>query len=306
MLEKTKYFNNLLDEGIRFQNVDKFIESACLILDFIETEHFYFPIINYFEKHLSDNSLFFQIFFNKLGQLSQTNSASIFFLIALCFDIGIGTQKNAEKAFEFYSHPVLDHHSISLNIIGYFYDGGIGVEQNSSQAFLFYLKAASLNYPGALINVGICYFEGIYVKKDHRKVFAFYLKAANLNHPKALYNVGTCYFYGIGVERNWKKGFGYYSRSADLNHPLALVVYAVYLLTYENKYDEVFRYLKNRTEENFVQRNFWFGFCLINGFGTPKKILDGLDLICEITRSYDFLVAHLFLSVSVIIKRRFS
>lgn len=108
------------------------------------------------------------------------------------------------------------------------------------------------------------------------------------------------------MPKNAGRAFDYYLKATEFKDPFAFLPCALYFLFHDKKYSQAFNLLKNPPEKKVAQRNFWFGFCLINGIGTSQKFLDGYELIFEVVEMRDLLVAQIFISSVEPIRRRFS
>ena len=100
--------------------------------------------------------------------------------------------------------------AMELTNLGACYEDGIGVEKNAKKAVEYYQQAAEKGYPVALFNLGNLYSMGIGVEKDAKKAVEYYRQAAKKGYTRALVNLGVCYKCGIGVEEDTKKAAAYW------------------------------------------------------------------------------------------------
>ncbi|RIB19847.1 kinase-like domain-containing protein [Gigaspora rosea] len=89
-----------------------------------------------------------------------------------------------------------------LYMLGYCYEYGIGTEKDENKAFTYYQKSADMNDSNGMYQVGYCYYLGIGVEPDNHKAFKYYLMSAKANNSMGIWKTAICYKYGIGVEQN--------------------------------------------------------------------------------------------------------
>ena len=150
---------------------------------------------------------------NPYGNICQLHN------LAVCYDCGVGTDADLDKAQLFYR----------LAFQQYYYDSSNHSDLdklNLQEHTLYptnlldvppaYETAASYNYPSALYLLGLCYYMGKDgVPEDVNKAFRFFNQS--YNSRKAGYTchlLGECYFYGRGTQKSeqkalqlWSEGF---------------------------------------------------------------------------------------------------
>jgi hypothetical protein len=130
----------------------------------------------------------------------------------------IGTEKNPEKAFEYYEKAANQGCAISQNALGCMYENGIGTEKNLEKAFEYCQKAADQGHVIAQNSLGCMYREGTGPAKNPEKAFEYYEKAANQGYAGAQNDLGCMYRDGNGIEKNPEKSLEYFQKSADQRH----------------------------------------------------------------------------------------
>ena len=105
--------------------------------------------------------------------------------IATMYENGIGTDKNPEKAFEYYTKAANQGHAISQTYLGGMYYFGFGIEKNLEKAFEYFEKAANQGHAISQNFLGHMYRLGEGTEKNLEKAFEYYEKAANQGHAEA-------------------------------------------------------------------------------------------------------------------------
>ncbi|GBC07854.1 hypothetical protein RclHR1_07730007 [Rhizophagus clarus] len=130
---------------------------------------------------------------------------------------GKGFKKNYYLTFEL-SKKLAEEHACGMNILGHCYESGIGTNIDEEKAFEFYQKAADLGNFNALSNLGWCYYGGIGTDIKEEKSFELYQKAADLGSSNGISNLGWCYYEGIGTDVDRQKAFELYQKAANLEN----------------------------------------------------------------------------------------
>src|SRR5580700_11488982 len=93
------------------------------------------------------------------------NNPFTYYKLASCYHHGIGSEKNIDRAFEYYLKAAEQGHRESQFYVGYFYECGLGIEQNFKKAAEWYQKAVESNDTAAMYNLAIFYANGKGVEK---------------------------------------------------------------------------------------------------------------------------------------------
>ncbi|RHZ89440.1 hypothetical protein Glove_14g34 [Diversispora epigaea] len=135
--------------------------------------------------------------------------------LGTCYRDGIGTIKDEGKSFQWYLKSAEGGNHNGQNNLGNCYQGEIGTTKDEEKAFLWYLKSAEGGNHMGQNNLGYCYGKGIGTTKDEERAFLWYLKSAEGGNNKGQCNLGTCYKHGIGTTKDEEKAFQWYLKSAE-------------------------------------------------------------------------------------------
>ena len=116
--------------------------------------------------------------------------------------------KKYEQAMTHLMTPDAQKNPAAQNLIGYLYDKGLGVEKNAEIANQWYLKAAEQGFAKAQFNLGLSYEKGTGISKNMVEAVKWYRKAAEQNHAKAEMKMGYLTVEGIGITKKPCNGIG--------------------------------------------------------------------------------------------------
>ena len=123
------------------------------------------------------------------------------YLLAECYEKGVGTEKNLEKAFEYYSLATKDNDSYLIKKLADCYKNGIGTAIDEYKAQELYEKAKAIDYE-ASIQQQKRTFEGLRDK----------LTEVNIKNIKSWIALGDCYMKGRGTEKDLTKATDCYNK----------------------------------------------------------------------------------------------
>ncbi len=226
--------------------------------------------------------------------------SSFFGLNVLSDEVFLKTLKNAELG-----------DPISQNNVGHMYDNGIGTEKNIQKAFEWYVKASDQNQVNAMTSKASFYLDGEIVDQNYSTAFKIYKKAANLkyeesaffkmakkenqdyqtlflqNQSRAIYALGLMYEKGQATNIDYSEAKKLYVQADSNGHELSKIRhdalngdpgYALYLAK---------NYLDGSLIEigipiDYEEAAFWFKISEYLGFGEPESFDKALKLISEI------------------------
>lgn len=104
-------------------------------------------------------------------------------------------------------------------ILAQCYEYGIGMEKNFEQAIQLYQNLSNENNPWGQVELGRCYH---YVSSRHKEAFQLYTLAANQGLASACYHRAVCFTHKIGVERDTLQALNLFRQLAQDGNKLGL------------------------------------------------------------------------------------
>lgn len=151
------------------------------------------------------------------------------FRLGLCYEEGIGTAKNAQKALGLYQRAADAGSSEALYRLGMAAEKGTLLSLDSGRAVRYYQKAAGKDHPYGMWALGRCYAEGIGIDADSGQAYRWLRRAADKGVTDAQYRIAKMYENGIAVVKSSAEAMAWYKTAADNEHPEAL--YELFLHT---------------------------------------------------------------------------
>jgi eukaryotic-like serine/threonine-protein kinase len=150
-----------------------------------------------------------------LKAAAQQNPGAEFRLGSM-FEQGLGTDKDLQKAVEYYRRAADHGYPDAQSVMGYLYEtGSDGLKQDYGQAVEWFTEAANQGFRKAEKNLGDLYFQGRGVPAvDYKQAMQWYEKAADQGDAAAPYMLGYMYEKGLGVEASDQTALGYYRKAA--------------------------------------------------------------------------------------------
>ncbi len=143
-------------------------------------------------------------------------------LLARCFQDGLGVAKDFNRAAELYQQAAKQGHAESEVNFGSCCLRGQGVSQNTALAIEIFQKRAAEGLATAQCNLGFCYEFGHGGIKDSNAAAKLYQLAAAQGASNAQYSLGDCYQKGVGVDKNSKLSIEFYLQAASQGHTKAI------------------------------------------------------------------------------------
>lgn len=162
------------------------------------------------------------LFSDSLVQNAESGDPAAQLRLARCYLEGLGTEKNPEKAFQWYKKSAEQNHAVSQSELGVCYREGRGVAKDLLQAKAWFEKSAAQNNSYGLACLGEFYEYGWgNTPVDLARAIELYQKAADQNYPWAQHKVAKFYGEGIGIEKNPTKAFEMTQKAAESGFPPA-------------------------------------------------------------------------------------
>lgn len=104
--------------------------------------------------------------------------------------------------------------------LGYCYQVGIGIERNNEKALEWFSKSAEQGYNDALYQLMMAYGSGNNgVGQDFNKAFSYALRCAKNGDETCMFNLISCYKDGTGTERDISKMLEWAIRLGKIENP---------------------------------------------------------------------------------------
>ncbi|RHZ44900.1 hypothetical protein Glove_707g76 [Diversispora epigaea] len=190
-----------------------------------------------------------------------------------CYHDEIGTTKDEEKAFLWYMKSAKEGNSYGQHNLGYCYEKGIGTTKDEEKAFKWYMKSAKGGNLLGQCDLGSCYHNGIGTIKDDGKMFQWYTKSAEGGCSVGQLNLGNCYTDGFGTTKDEGKAFQWYLKSAEGGNSVGQHNIGHF---YQNGIgttkdgEKAFQWYLKSAEGGFGDGQLNLGYCYENGIGTIK------------------------------------
>lgn len=138
------------------------------------------------------------------------------------YQIGIGVEKDYEKAIEWYRLSAGKGFVPSMSIIGWMYHRGLGTERDDIKAMEWYRKAAEGGSASAMHNIGFTYHHGWGVEKDPVEAAKWFRRAAEAGFGQAMSMTAWTYQVGRGVPVDGKRAIEWYEKAAEIGELSAM------------------------------------------------------------------------------------
>lgn len=202
-LNNQRYFQEKREEDARNRHYE-FERKLLKILQNEADASDWFNLGHYFNNidSATDNKLSF-LCYQKAAELSDNDSYSCFRL-GDCYENGIGTEKNLEKAFEYYSIAAKAEEPYFILKLSECYKNGIGTPVDEKKALELYEKAKQIS-AAHLLQLDKKKFESFKNKLTEETE----VTTKNANSWIAF---GDCYKNGRGTEKNLEKASECYKK----------------------------------------------------------------------------------------------
>lgn len=138
-----------------------------------------------------------------------------FFEVENCYEHGVGTAVDIEKAVFWYEKAVSVDNSEAFARLGLLYVGGLGAIKDVQKAIGLFRKGVQRGNPTAMCYLGFLYEHGEGLERDGNYAFKLYEKAVLAGSTEGMVYLGRCYLEGIGVEQNRRETFRLWTMAAS-------------------------------------------------------------------------------------------
>lgn len=147
---------------------------------------------------------------------SEQQDAGAEYRLGLMFEQGLGTDKNPQKAADYYRRAATHGYPDAQNVLGFLYaTGADGLPHDDAQAVEWYRKAAAQGFRKAEKNLADMYFSGKgFPAADYQQAMEWYTKAAEQGDAAAQNLLGYMYEKGLGADANTERALAYYRQAA--------------------------------------------------------------------------------------------
>ncbi|KAK6361104.1 hypothetical protein TWF730_004851 [Orbilia blumenaviensis] len=213
------------------------LEAHKIIKKLCSGTHPYPEAMFYLANCYGDGSLGLEVDHDRAFSLYQSaaklNHPPSAYRTAVCCEIGAGTKKEPQKAFQWYRKAATFGDTAAMYKVGMIqHKGMLGQPRNDREAIVWLKRAAEQadeDNPHALHQLGILYESAdgnASIVRDIAYAKELFTRAAELGYPPSQYILGTAYAYGtLGCPIDAKLSITWYSRAAangDAESELAL------------------------------------------------------------------------------------
>ena len=197
------------------------------------------------------------------------------------YDIGLGYEKDYDKAMELYSQSVEEGCAMGYYGIGGLYEAGKGVEKDGVKAIEYYEKAVEsvdwLARNAARVSMGDIYLYGMDdVEKDVEKARELNQQAIDEDFGMAYSGMGTCYDpYSVDDENtDYETTFSWFLAAADKGWTYNLAICYLYALGTEQDAARGIELLKQQENGGWTACDSLAGLAgmYANGRGVEKNV----------------------------------
>ncbi|KAK6537067.1 hypothetical protein TWF281_001268 [Arthrobotrys megalospora] len=203
---------------------------------------------------------------------------------AVCCEIGAGTKKEPQKAFQWYRKAATFGDTAAMYKVGMIqHKGLLGQPRNDREAIVWLKRAAEQadeDNPHALHQLGILYESADgngSIVRDVAYAKELFTRAAELGYPPSQYILGTAYAYGtLGCPIDAKLSITWYSRAASNGDAESELALAGWYLTgaagiLEQNDTEAYLWSRKAAEQGLAKAEFAVGHLTELGIGLDGK-----------------------------------
>lgn len=125
-----------------------------------------------------------------------------------------GAKQDEKKAVDWYRKAVEAGKTSAMNNLAVCYEHGVGVEKNMEKAVALYREAAEYGEGASMYHLGDIAAHGTLGETNKAKSLDWYKKAVDVREPRAMVALGNAYENGSGVSKDRNKALELYREAA--------------------------------------------------------------------------------------------
>lgn len=145
---------------------------------------------------------------------------------------------------------------------------GKGVAKSYEKAMRAFEEGAEKGHVGCCYELGTMLVGGIGCEADDARAAEMFRKAADGGDVHAMFELGAMYAQGRGVKKNYVKAMRYLRKANVLPEASAML-------------DEAIAWWRPAAEARIPEGEYWYGVCLINGYGVTPDYTVGFNWIYQ-------------------------
>mgnify|MGYP002793458709 FL=1 len=145
---------------------------------------------------------------------------------------------------------------------------GKGVSKSYEEAREMFEKGAEAGHVGCCYELGAMLVGGIGGETDDERAAELFRKAADGGDVHAMFELGAMYAQGRGVKKSYVKAMRYLRMANALPEANAML-------------DEAISWWRPAAEARIPEGEYWYGVCLINGYGVTPDYTTGFNWIYQ-------------------------
>ena len=145
---------------------------------------------------------------------------------------------------------------------------GKGVKKSYEQARERFEAGAAKDHAGCCYELGEMLIAGLGGESDDERAAGLFRKAADGGDVHAMFELGAMYAQGRGVKKNYVKAMRYLRLANVLPEANAML-------------DDAVNWWRPAAEARIPEGEYWYGVCLINGYGVTPDYTVGYNWIYQ-------------------------
>lgn len=190
-------------------------QKTNFIWDYHEAMSIDSPHLSAIFAHLKDPSICDSEQFLKWKSDADLGSAEEQYYVAVCFELGSGTQLSYDEAIKYYKLSAEQGNTTAMVDLGMIFQKKTS-KQSNEQAFYWFKLAANNGNPLGEANLGRCYENGFGVSSSIIDALHYYQLSANHGCVLGYTELARLYADGIGVEQSNETANSYYLKAFEI------------------------------------------------------------------------------------------